>query len=1429
MEKQDSIPGRIFSRLGKRGRKFLLVFGALLVGLYGLSYLVVLWFLISARGQAWIEQTLSSRLGVLAQWEGATVSPFLQPSLQNVTVEITSNDGSSRRLSADEMVFQWSVFSEGGVSLNNVHSISGLAEGLEIQVANLDVEWKRLDGKPRLSLDINEPDIEVSAGGTESERSLEEKGTQKDFQLDDLNNTIDAVGDFAKTTLGRLTVSDGRIRIVFGNDVVELQNVSIERDLSVENLRLTGEAMAQDETTINVDLTVPDKTSVDATPRIVVTTPSLGWLPESLLPISILKDFLIRVSISVSSAEGGPLEIEAQFGSPPAFVTLRTPSEPTPGAISLSVSSLSPLSATAAFTLRDLSLSQLVPDFSAGIGSASGSIIYSGSETGEIDFAVTLDHVRYASADLQVDIPKAQAELKTIVNPRTGLENGTLDLFISPSRLRANNEEVDVPELSIAAENLNVRDWSEVSAGQIILQIAGGGRIEGNLIASVSPSLNIGGTVETQQLPLALLWPFYGEFPIGLSAPEGIADVTCSFQIAAQETHLRTYARISDFTVPSATFSAAHLEIDGQVSLAEHESFTSSFSVSANHPSWEDVTVPHASISAQLSRSGRFAPISISDIIASCNLFSATGSTELRLDEQGLYAATYDTTIYLYDLSEIYSTADNLLKDVQLDGLDVGGQATVCLKGGWTQGESLKGSVQADVLGSRLLAKVREIPVQWKSLDASLSLDTRISDFDSITGIFDLLYGFQIDPQETHFIAHARFSGFDVPSATFEASHLEIDTQTVFGGREALAGSILISVLNSSWENFVVPQASISANIYRLDEAAPISFSDISVSSNLFSATGSTELTLDNHGPQSLTYDTTIRLEDLSETYSISSDLLKSIGLDGLDVGGRATVRLKGGWIRSGPLKSSAQAELFGNRVLADTREIPVQWDGLNAHLTLESLITPENLITARAEGTLSDFVTLAGNYDLDATGKTVAFDVDGIWNPSAQSLNLNSLNLRCPGMLEGQAQGSVSADGYNLSATITDSNMADSYRDVYKDLLMDRWPDAANMAVDGSAQIQIHVDNGPDGMQADGSIHLANGGASLGDEAHLGGVFVDLSAGLTRRVSAADQIEPRQPMQLEAGLIKWGSNEMRDIYIWPHIADGSLSWEEEISIPLREGDVRIGPVTIAQPFSANRRAHTSVHFRQVELKSESESDDKDILQTLSEAIAELPEVTINKNVLNATGTLSLNIFGGLATISRITVWQFLSPYPIWGGDIEFQHMDLSQICAWLNLGRIEGRVSGSLRELQLSLAEGIKPMSFDLDVENDPGGGVISREALKMIFDMGQQASTKLLLDRSEYAYGRLGLRAKLDQDHFFLWGKFKDGDMYYFMEPPSLLSRILPMQFHTVRIALNDPNRELSFDDVWNRISSQSFDRPEIKISFLKRINPLQRLNPF
>ncbi|HEX7349080.1 MAG TPA: hypothetical protein VF264_05485 [Rhodanobacteraceae bacterium] len=140
------------------------------------------------------------------------------------------------------------------------------------------------------------------------------------------------------------------------------------------------------------------------------------------------------------------------------------------------------------------------------------------------------------------------------------------------------------------------------------------------------------------------------------------------------------------------------------------------------------------------------------------------------------------------------------------------------------------------------------------------------------------------------------------------------------------------------------------------------------------------------------------------------------------------------------------------------------------------------------------------------------------------------------------------------------------------------------------------------------------------------------------------------------------------------------------------------------------------------------------------------PQISYRDGDLAFAGGLSVNVFGGLVSVTRLNLRHPFGAMPQLAADIDMQQLDLAQLTGVFGFGEISGKMDGAIRGLQLV---DWKPVAFNADLAaND--GGKISQNAIKSLTEVGGggiagglQGMALRLFKRFDYA--KLGLSCTL------------------------------------------------------------------------------------
>lgn len=144
-----------------------------------------------------------------------------------------------------------------------------------------------------------------------------------------------------------------------------------------------------------------------------------------------------------------------------------------------------------------------------------------------------------------------------------------------------------------------------------------------------------------------------------------------------------------------------------------------------------------------------------------------------------------------------------------------------------------------------------------------------------------------------------------------------------------------------------------------------------------------------------------------------------------------------------------------------------------------------------------------------------------------------------------------------------------------------------------------------------------------------------------------------------------------------------------------------------------------------------------------------IPGVRLTGTRLEMGGALLIKVFDGDVTVANLRMDDPLGVLPRLAADIDLFNLDLLALTRTFDIGRIEGKLNGEIRDLQL---EDWRPAAFDARFytpEGDTSRRRISQRAVENISALGGGVSGALsrgfLGIFKDFRYSRLGIRCRL------------------------------------------------------------------------------------
>jgi len=191
---------------------------------------------------------------------------------------------------------------------------------------------------------------------------------------------------------------------------------------------------------------------------------------------------------------------------------------------------------------------------------------------------------------------------------------------------------------------------------------------------------------------------------------------------------------------------------------------------------------------------------------------------------------------------------------------------------------------------------------------------------------------------------------------------------------------------------------------------------------------------------------------------------------------------------------------------------------------------------------------------------------------------------------------------------------------------------------------------------------------------------------------------------------------------------------------------------------------------------------------------------------VTADGTLSGSLFGGRLDVRRVTVERPFSEGREIGADVNVDRIDLERLSAILGIGRITGRLTGSIAGLRVAFGQ---PVAFHLKMESVPEKGVgqsVSLKAVNSISLMGTGSSlsglglSMMTTFFREFPYEKIGFECGLTNDIFTVRGLIHEDGVEY------LVKRRF---FAGIDVINGNPDNRIGFSDMLERAKRVTGER--------------------
>jgi len=479
----------------------------------------------------------------------------------------------------------------------------------------------------------------------------------------------------------------------------------------------------------------------------------------------------------------------------------------------------------------------------------------------------------------------------------------------------------------------------------------------------------------------------------------------------------------------------------------------------------------------------------------------------------------------------------------------------------------------------------------------------------------------------------------------------------------------------------------------------------------------------------------------------------------------------------------------------------------LSGGVELEALLTPQprvkaDLILRQGEalwGTV--YVDLAKDpFDLHAGGTQA--------NPEEyQDLSLEG-GLAGFGRLtvKGTARRAEGSWRHQGRLSLIDAQLGPIFRTFLRDPLAASRRELSGLTMGGTAEVDLSFTGAGQAADLAGTLRVRSGDLRRGTEPPLLSDFtVDLP--IAYSLGADNPGRPRPSDAKKWGRLRLTTLRLADQDLGPLempavLVPNRLYLGGGIDLSLFGARLSLRKIQVDEPLS-----------RDFVIKMAAELDGLDLARVAGEnAMLEghlggfLDPVAIERKRMTAAGELTGDLFGGRLDVRDLTVERPFSAGREIGADINVSMMDLERFSEALGIGRITGRISGSVEGLRIAYGQ---PVAFSLRMESVPTKGVDQSVSLKAVNSIslvstgsglsGMGASLMTTFFK-EFSYAKIGFESSLKNDVFTVRGTIHEDGVEYLVKRPL---------FGGINVINRNPDNRIGFSDMVERAKRVTSER--------------------
>jgi len=437
--------------------------------------------------------------------------------------------------------------------------------------------------------------------------------------------------------------------------------------------------------------------------------------------------------------------------------------------------------------------------------------------------------------------------------------------------------------------------------------------------------------------------------------------------------------------------------------------------------------------------------------------------------------------------------------------------------------------------------------------------------------------------------------------------------------------------------------------------------------------------------------------------------------------------------------------------------------------------------------------------FDLNTNG--LAADLKGSYQPEGKCFLLSDFQGGLKDIISFSAQGALGHGGrqpsFHLSLQLPMTPVGPAFQVLVREPYGREMPLLQGLETAGAVSADLRLAGRETGWTLGGRIGWRKGTLTSKDHAlSLQGIELDLplwlesgkgfgpaKGSMTGRLVVDSLSVPRLPPQPLKRDLRAGSN--------------SLAVEGPTVLKTQAGILEIGPIRCEALLSSTPTVKTSLSMEGLDLRPVlSEIWDRPVEGTLK---GRLDPVVFREGKVLSQGGIRANVFGGELLIPRLGAAGLTTSTPVLSLDAHWEGLSLSELTKETSFGRIEGSLTGHVRNLEIAHGQ---PQRFDLLLETVEREGVAQRISVTAVDNIAQigggqspfmGAAGLLSSFFREFPYRKIGVSASLENDVFKINGTIREDGMEYIVKRGS---------FSGVNVVNQNPDNRIRFKDMVKRI---------------------------